>query len=104
MLEVLFMEDHKNIDTLLQGHLDQVEATVKEFQQGASINRIYHALYRYGLRRKGQRSWEELEEELQKISFPKQLDLISRFRYLSAKIKIAKIGPFLIINSSFLIL
>ncbi|MEL6656595.1 MAG: hypothetical protein AAFP77_30525 [Bacteroidota bacterium] len=89
MLEILFMEDHKNIDTALQDHLDQMEVTAEEFQQSATINRIYHALYRYGLRRKGQRSWEELEEELQKTSFPKQLDLISRFRYISAQIKIA---------------
>ncbi|MEO0728661.1 MAG: hypothetical protein AAFZ63_29255 [Bacteroidota bacterium] len=91
MLEILFLEDHKNIDSPLQDHLDQVDQAAEEFRQNATINRIYHALYRYGIRRKGQKSWEELAEELQRIPFPKKLDLVAKFRYISAKMKIASL-------------
>ncbi len=91
MLEILFLEDHKNIDTPLQDHLDQAEQAAEEFRQSATINRIYHALYRYGLRRKGQKSWKELDLELQSIPFPKKLNLVAKFRYVSAKMKIANL-------------
>ena len=91
MLEILFLEDHKNIDTPLQDHLDQAEQAAEEFRQSATINSIYHALYRYGIRRKGQKSWEELAKELQKNPFPKKLNLVAKFQYISAKMKIASL-------------
>lgn len=87
--EILFHEDLKNIDLPLRQHLDKANKAVKEFQLEAQVSYIYHSLYRYGMRRKDQRPWQEFAADLAAIPFPDKADFITQFQYITAKIKIA---------------
>ena len=92
LAHILFLEDRKNIDKLLQAHHEVAVQAAADFSRDANIYLGYQQLFRQGTRQKG----EDMKESLQtiidffdSIERPADANLETRIYYTSAKIRIA---------------